>query len=471
MTACALYARISQDDQGLEKGVQRQLEDARQLASQHGWTVAGEYVDNDVSAFNGAARKQYLHLMADAAAGRFQKIIVWHPSRLWRQRSERIRDIEILRRMEIGVSAVRGPELDLGNAYGRLIAGVLGEFDSMESDVKSERVARAALQRAQEGRPHSMVAYGWRRERTIDASGRIIAFQDVENPQEAAIVREIVDRLLTGEPLRSLVRDLNERRIPAPRGGLWNPTIVRQVAVRPANAALRRYKDRIIGEAAWPPLVPRDKYERLLALLNAPSRLTRRPGKRRHLLSYGIGECGVCGSPLSARMERRYEPGRWDYRCASPQSCVARRIDQVDELVGPSVIERLALLGPGIFDADDSVTNEAREKAQAIRARLDNAADQYAAGDIDGRQLSRITATLRPQLETAETELRRSRPAALPNAAEGLLTDKAAAVWATLPVTAKRTVLEIIGLNVVINKRQRHGPGFEDESIEIRWQK
>jgi len=48
--AVAVYARISQDRDGTSLGVARQLADCRAEAARRGWTVAQEYVDDDVSA-------------------------------------------------------------------------------------------------------------------------------------------------------------------------------------------------------------------------------------------------------------------------------------------------------------------------------------------------------------------------------------------------------------------------------------
>jgi DNA invertase Pin-like site-specific DNA recombinase len=47
------------------------------------------------------------------------------------------------------------------SAAGRMMAGILGEFDRAESEIKGERVARAALQRAHEGKANGAVLYGW----------------------------------------------------------------------------------------------------------------------------------------------------------------------------------------------------------------------------------------------------------------------------------------------------------------------
>ncbi len=470
MTRAALYARISEDDLGLEKGVTRQLEDVRQLAAQRGWTVAAEYVDNDVSAYNGDVRDSYQRLMAAAEAGHFERICVYTTSRLWRNRAERGQAITRLGQLSIGVAAVRGPELDLSSASGRMLADVLGSFDTAESEVKGERVARAALQRAQEGRANGAVLYGWRRTYETDSSGRIVGFHDFENPVEAALVREIVDRLLAGDTLGGVVRDLNARAVPTPNSRpRWHHTMIRGLLLRPANVALRVYKKEIIGPSAWPAIVERDKWDRIVALLSAPERRQKHDASRKYLLSWGIGECGVCGSDLRVSHVRRAHGRYTVYDCAVGGH-VARNLEQIDALVSAVVVERLSRPdAAGLFDFDNDAAQAARDRADAIRARLNSAADDYAAGAIDGEQLRRITARLRPDLEAAEADTRRHRRPAVPDAAEGLVGTQAAAVWEALPVTAKRAVLQALGLQVVIQPRRRRGPGLDPEEIEFRW--
>ena len=63
--AAAIYARISSDQTGEGLGVARQLEDCRRLAADRGWTVAAEYVDNDISAYRGKTRPEYARMLAD----------------------------------------------------------------------------------------------------------------------------------------------------------------------------------------------------------------------------------------------------------------------------------------------------------------------------------------------------------------------------------------------------------------------
>lgn len=58
--SAAIYARISSDQAGEGIGVQRQVEDCRKLAANIGWELGEEYVDNDMSAYSGKPRPNYL---------------------------------------------------------------------------------------------------------------------------------------------------------------------------------------------------------------------------------------------------------------------------------------------------------------------------------------------------------------------------------------------------------------------------
>ena len=469
MNLCVLYGRISDDDMGTEKGVGRQLEDGRALAEAKGWTVVAEYSDNDISASKGAFRSGYSEMMAAAGRGEFGRIVCYHTSRLWRSRTERAEAIGTLGKGHVSVNAVKGPELDLATAAGRGMAGLLGEFDTMESEVKGERVTRAALQRAQEGRASGRCAYGWRRVQERDQGGKVTDWRDVIDEPAAAVVREIVDRLLEGHPLRVIAADLEERGVPTPRAkGPWRNSTVRKLAVRSANVADRVHQGKVFGPAAWEPIVDRDRHDRVVAMLSDPKRSTSRDASRKHLLSYGIGECGPCGSVLRQQTvrRRRGDVGQVMYACEA-KGCVGRNVAKVDEHVAAIIVDRLSradLLD--LFGPDEQAATVAAERAEGIRARLDGAADQYAEGIIDGTQLGRITGKLRPQLQAAEREASTARRGSGLDVLDGMVGEAALDAWLDADVHRRRAVLEVLGVRVRIMPTRR-GPGFEPADVLV----
>lgn len=477
-TRAVLYGRISQDDRGDAAGVQRQLEDARALAEVRGWDVVAELVDNDVSAFNGRHRPGYTRLMEMVADGEVDRVVVWHLSRLWRARAERAAGIDVFKDNRVSIAAVRGPELDLGSAYGRGMAGLMGEFDTMESDVKSERVARAAEQRAHAGKPNGTVPYGYRRRYVTDEDGRVVDRVDEPHEPESAVVREVVDRLLAGDTLRGITDDLNSRRVPPPGvghrlgrravgntdGTRWGRTSVRKLAMRPTNIGQRVHRGVVVAEHAWEPIVDRARHDQVVALLTQPARGSGRgSGRRRNLLSFGVGECGVCGGVLRVAPKG----GHRLYVC-NAHGCVGRRqewVDEVAERVMRATLQRddvRQLLTPA--PGDDAA---AAELAQ-LRGRLSDASEAYAAGRLPLDALTHITTVLGQQIAEAEKTLSATRRP-VPAVVRGVLSaGDVAARWDALDVADKHTVMDALGLRVTVLPA-RGGAGFKPESVVPYW--
>jgi len=153
-SAVAIYARISQHRDGTRLGVARQLTDCRTEAERLGWTVAEEYVDDDISAYSGKRRPGYERMLADIAEGRRDAVIAWHIDRLHRRPIE----LEELARTcaQAGVTDLRTVHgsFDLGTVVGLLVARLLAAVAANESDSKRRRGQRKMQEVAEKGLPH-----------------------------------------------------------------------------------------------------------------------------------------------------------------------------------------------------------------------------------------------------------------------------------------------------------------------------
>lgn len=497
------YSRISEDPLDQRRGVKRQQGDLRAHCTAEAWHLHAEFADNDLSAHTGEERPGYDQLMTAAvelgpraaAAGKKLVVLAYHPSRLWRRRAERAQAIEDLRRAKCFVAFESGGYFDLGKATDRSQLASLGEGDTLESEVKSERVARAALERAQEGRANGVVAYGWRREYEYDRRGRVVGFNDVEDPEQAAVVREIVRRLIGGESLIGITLDLNERGVPAPgagqerklrahdqdeTGSRWSKTSVKKIALRKANVGIRVHT--VAGQAteypaAWPALVSPEDFARVETLLadrsSAGVRPGRRasPGQRRHMLSWTeAGFCGECGSWLRVAMRGNRKRGSTaeTYVCHSPNGCVGRNKDALDKHVGEVVVSLLSNpRAAEIFKPDESAAMAALEKVAGLKARQASAADDYAAGLITRDQLLRINQSVGRQISDAQAEVKSLTPAFDLTVLDGLIGPGAEQAWERLEVAQQTQVLEALQLRVTVLKVGRRGPGYDPESVRI----
>ena len=83
-----IYARISSDREGDGLACCRQIEDCKRLAERKGWRIVEQYVDDDVSAWSGRRRPEYVRSLDDLEAGAINGLLVYDLDRLHRQPSE-----------------------------------------------------------------------------------------------------------------------------------------------------------------------------------------------------------------------------------------------------------------------------------------------------------------------------------------------------------------------------------------------
>ena len=147
----AVYLRQSQDRTGEGLGIDRQREDVRRLIASRGWTMAAEFVDNDVSALSRKPRPQFSAMMTRVEAGEFDVIVARHMDRLLRRLAELESVLERCQRANVAiVTAADG--VDTSTDGGRLVARILSSVAQGEVERKGARQRSAAVQAAKQGR-------------------------------------------------------------------------------------------------------------------------------------------------------------------------------------------------------------------------------------------------------------------------------------------------------------------------------
>jgi DNA invertase Pin-like site-specific DNA recombinase len=295
--AAAIYARISSDTEGKALGVTRQLEDCRRLAAQTGWTVAQEYVDNDLSAYSGKPRPAYQQMLADLADGLRDAVICYHVDRLTRRPVELEQFVATVD--AAGVRKVRfvSGDMDLGTGDGLLIGRIMAAVAANESAAKSRRMRRKWDQNAAQGLPHggSTRPFGYEADRVTI------------RPEEAEVVRQLVGRFLGGESLRSLCTWLSDQQVATVTGSAWRTPTLRGLLRSGRIAGLREHRGEVVGPAQWDAIITPAERDRILARMSE-SALSGRRTPRRYVLS-GLLRCGKCGGKLFAsprENSRRY---------------------------------------------------------------------------------------------------------------------------------------------------------------------
>lgn len=439
----AIYARQSLDRHGDELAVGRQLAMCRAFAAERGWTVAGEYVDNDRSATTGAERLEFERLLADRPA----RIVVWHIDRLVRL----TRDLERVIDLGVNVHAVEAGDLDLSNPAGRAVAKTITAWSQYETEQKALRQRAANDQRAAAGLPYiCQRAFGYERDG--------MTVREVEADELRAAAKGV----LRGMSLSALVDDLNARDVRTATGKQWKTTTLKAALLSPRNAGLRRHRGEVAGPAAWPAILDEDTATAVRAILTDPAR--RRPGPPRRYLLSGVLTCGVCGGPIhGAFVKEKYKGAT--YRCLGH---VSRKAERVDEYVLAVLEARLSMpdaldlmARPGRADELATMTNERTE----LRARLDGLAEAYAAGDIDLQAMGAGTKRVRDRLDALEADI---TAAAMDDAlADVVDSDDVAATLEALPMDVLRRVVDTV-MTLTLEKIGT-GKRPADRGVRIEW--
>jgi site-specific DNA recombinase len=392
--------------------------------------------------------------MAAAARGEIDVILVFQTSRFWRNRRERAEGIEILRKAGVSLIATKGPSLDMSNAYGRMMAGLLGEFDTAESEIKSERQQLANREAALAGKVRRAMPlpFGWQ------------ADYVTADPNEKAAVEDACRTLLSGGTVSGIVKDWTARGV-RPRqsaSGKWTRASVRTILMNPRNAGISVYRGREVGRGEWEPLVTEDVFRAVAELLDEPGR---KPTQGVTTMLGGLGLC-QCGNHISAGVNHLGQP---TYRCnpvtrTRPGPHVAVKRADVDEHIGGLVILRLSdddavdLMAPKA----QTDTRALRDEAQAIRAKLARLGELYVDGKIDeadmisGRQKGNVRLT---QIEAELAELGRESVLAPLIAAENV-----EAEWEKMGTDRKRAVVGAL-MTVTLHPAGRGARVFNPDKV------
>jgi DNA invertase Pin-like site-specific DNA recombinase len=455
----AIYVRISQDKTGAGLGVERQEADCRELAARLGWTVVAIYADNDLSAYSGKVRPRYRAMLDAIRAGRVDAVLSWHTDRLHRSPVELEEFIAVCNDgREVPTHCVKAGTLDLSTPSGRMLARTLGTLARYESEHRGERVAAAALQRAQSG-GHS----GGPRPFGYEPDGVTV------REAEAAAVRAAAEAVLAGASLRSVARDLNKRGLTTSmRGKPWDPHAVRALLLRPRNAGLRQHQGQVLGSANWPAIVEGDQHAAVVSLLSDPARRTSPSDARVKWLGSGLYICSRCGRP-SLRVSR-VGRGKAAYRCPGRHGTtghVVRAAESLDAYVEAVILDRLGrsdaveLLRPAAPDVDLPAL---RATASAARERLGEIAAMLGDGELTRAEAGIARGRATARLEAAEGAI---AAATVSSPLAGIVdAPDPKAVWIDLDIGRQRAVLAELMI-VTVLPITRPGPGFDPNTILI----
>jgi len=375
-----IYARISRAVNGETIKTDYQVEVCSEEVAGRGARVGEVFTDPSLSAWRrDVVRPDWDRLMARLESGAAGGVIFYDVSRFSRKMMEGERLVEVAER-GIRVWSLTG-EYNLATADGRRHFREAMVAAAGESDKIAERVADGKVRRARKGRTSGgarsfgMPGLAPRPAGWEPGDPRAMA-PDEQVAAERAVIAECYERILGGEPLTAVVRDLNRRGITTVNGRRWTRDGLRKSLTRPVLAGLVMLRGEVVARLAGiDPVAGIEDWERLCAVLDGRPR--GRPAGAVHQLT-GLMACQRCGHTLHGQTRRQVTPypdgsPRREYRCRKDASHFGCGHNVIDAVAAEAVV------------------------AEAVRARLG-----------DPRRAARIAARLarvREQRAPLEAEL------------------------------------------------------------------
>jgi site-specific DNA recombinase len=386
--------------------------------------VAQTYADDGVSGTIPLhERPEGRRLLEDAREGKFSTLLVYRLDWLGRSQLVTVDAHDRLQACGVALKSATEP-IDTSNPSGRLIFQMLASFAEYERETIRERT-QAGLQRAYRGGKHFGAApYGYR----TDDRG----FLQVV-PEEAELVREIIENVAEGSTLYAEAKRLNDLGLATPgwrygkkRPGtkLWSVMTVSNIVRQSAYSGIHKVKvngGKDIIEQPVPPILDEPGLQkRAETTLRQNERYPDRKNDRDYLLS-GLIRCAHCGGAVAGHPTGSRGKKYHYYVCRAGRTKALSKGDPhetpyvnaawLESLVWTDVrrflndpgevLERLRdeLGDEGDTEELDARKAELSKRLAAKQVEKDRYVRAYAQGHISEDELSVYLADLKDQLD------------------------------------------------------------------------
>lgn len=467
--------------------VTAQQRENRAWCEREGWAVAGVVTDNDRSATRWARReregyRQVKESLAGGVFGRIDLLVCWESSRANRDLDGHVE----LRRLcaQHGVRfAAKGRILDFTDGGDRFTGVVDAAVDERFADEARDRTTRGHRTSVLNGSPRSYPGYGYRFVRD-EHTGRLTG--QVRDEASAAVVEEMVKRIIGGESLYRIAQSLNERAVPTAmqridqwkgrdgsnRAG-WSSSMIRNLLSKPTLAGFRTHHGQVTGPGTWDPIVSPADWRQVQAILGDRRRGSGHDTRARTLLS-GIAACGVCGGWMRPLLNR----GRQTYVCGgtvptAPKGHVSRSRLHLDGYVTIHVVSRLQ--DPGFLTelsaaqqgAAEHVVDLDRQIADLTAELAEYAKSAASRTGVAREAFERVVDDLAAQLESLQAQQRSQ--IALPAPVLDVAGPEAPALWDRLDLDQQRQAIRaLVTVTVHRTSAPKGSRVFDASTIEIR---
>lgn len=196
----AIYARVSTEHEAQLSALENQVQYYDGILEQHpDWELYERYIDEGITGTSTRKRKNFMRMMQDAEAGKFDLIITREVSRFARNTVDTLQETRKLKKIGIEVWFTEDNIWTMNDEDGELRLTIMATLAQNESKKTSQRVKAGQMVSFQNGVP-----YGTGNILGYDRVGR----EYVINPDQAETVKLMFDLYLRGYGIRTIQFEL-----------------------------------------------------------------------------------------------------------------------------------------------------------------------------------------------------------------------------------------------------------------------
>lgn len=284
-----IYARYSSDNQR-DASIDQQVKACRQFAEQEHLEVIHVYDDRALTGKTDK-RPSFLRMIADSEKRDFRYVIVYSLDRFSRDKYDSAHYKHELKKNDVKVLSATEHLTD--DPTGILIESLLEGIAQYYSAELSQKINRGLKDNAEKGIVNGSVPLGYRR--GPDGHAEVV-------PEEASLVKEIFERVHSGDQMIRIAEDLNRRGFRTKKGAPWNRSSFNRILSNDRYIGVYRYKG-IKIDGGFPAIIDRNMFDEVQVKIKTKDRargssMRRKASEETYLLT-GKLYCGECGSPMS----------------------------------------------------------------------------------------------------------------------------------------------------------------------------
>lgn len=303
-----IYARYSSHNQR-DVSIEQQYAACEAFAAREGYTIVEHYPDRAVSGKTDN-RPSFQRMMRDAHNGGFDYVIAWKSNRMGRNMMQAM--VNEAKLADLGIRCLYVEEDFDDTAAGRFALRNMMNVNQFYIENMAEDVKRGMMDNAAKCMVNNKPPLGYRK-------GRDGKFEIYE--PEAAIVREIYSRIISGWTLIDIQTDLNRRGIKTSTGKEWKKQSFGRILSNDKYIGVYRFADVVIEDGV-PAIIDRDTFDKVQLILKSKKKPRGKQRMNDEYLLTGKVFCGKCGSPMTAQTGTSKTGKKFNY-----YSCNRKRYD------------------------------------------------------------------------------------------------------------------------------------------------